>query len=117
MTDYDEPPGPIPADRLQDAAAVFGMLAATARLQILWLLSQSERDVGTLATEIGQTVPAVSQHLTKLKLAGLVHVRKLGRRSIYTIADPDIADIVRLAFRHHRLHGGPPLGPPDPEPR
>lgn len=105
MTDYGEP-GPIPAAQLQDAAAVFGMLAATARLQILWLLSQGERDVGTLAIDIGQTVPAVSQHLAKLRLAGLVRMRKEGRRNVYTIADPGIADIVRLAFRHHRLHGG-----------
>ncbi|MFI9402905.1 ArsR/SmtB family transcription factor [Nocardia sp. NPDC052316] len=98
-------PGPLPATQLHDAAAVFGMLAATARLQILWLLGQGERDVGTLATEIGQTVPAVSQHLAKLRLAGLVRMRKEGRRNVYTIADPGIADIVRLAFRHHRLHG------------
>ncbi|MEV6426771.1 metalloregulator ArsR/SmtB family transcription factor [Nocardia sp. NPDC051463] len=101
MTEHDESPGPIPADRLHDAAAVFGMLAATARLQILWLLSQHERDVGTLAAEIGQSVPAVSQHLAKLKLAGLVHARKAGRHNVYAIAHPDIADIVGLAFRHH----------------
>ncbi|WP_240772159.1 metalloregulator ArsR/SmtB family transcription factor [Nocardia sp. CS682] len=105
MTEHGEP-GPIPAAQLHDAAAVFGMLAATARLQILWLLSQGERDVGTLAGEIGQTVPAVSQHLAKLKLTGLVRMRKEGRRNVYTIADPGIADIVHLAFRHHRLHGG-----------
>ncbi|WP_433664966.1 ArsR/SmtB family transcription factor [Nocardia sp. CA-128927] len=105
MTEHGEP-GPIPAAQLQDAAAVFGMLAATARLQILWLLSQGERDVGTLAIDIGQTVPAVSQHLAKLRLAGLVRMRKEGRRNVYTIADAGIADIVRLAFRHHRLHGG-----------
>ncbi|WP_406275282.1 metalloregulator ArsR/SmtB family transcription factor [Nocardia sp. NBC_00881] len=102
MTKHGEPPGLIPADRLQDAAAVFGMLAATARLQILWLLSQDERDVGTLAAAIGQTVPAVSQHLAKLKLAGLVRAHKDGRRNVYAIADPDVADIVRLAFRHQR---------------
>lgn len=105
MTEDGEP-GPIPAAQLHDAATVFGMLAATARLQILWLLSQGERDVGTLAIDIDQTVPAVSQHLAKLRLAGLVHMRKEGRRSVYTIADPGIADIVRLAVRHHRLHGG-----------
>ncbi|WP_405163703.1 metalloregulator ArsR/SmtB family transcription factor [Nocardia sp. NBC_01499] len=105
MTEHDEP-GPLPVTQLHDAATVFSMLAATARLQILWLLSQGERDVGSLAAEIGQTVPAVSQHLAKLRLAGLVHVRKEGRRNVYTIADPGIADIVRLAFRHHRLHGG-----------
>ncbi|MFI7000952.1 ArsR/SmtB family transcription factor [Nocardia sp. NPDC050175] len=105
MTEHGEP-GPIPAAQLHDTAAVFGMLAATARLQILWLLSQGERDVGSLAAEIGQTVPAASQHLAKLRLAGLVHMRKEGRRNVYVIADPGIADIVRLAFRHHRLHGG-----------
>ncbi|WP_236567360.1 ArsR/SmtB family transcription factor [Nocardia sp. CY41] len=104
MTQQGEPPGPIPADRLQDAAAVFGMLAATARLQILWLLAQGERDVGSLAAAVGQSVPAVSQHLAKLKLAGLVHAHKDGRRHVYAIADPDIADLVRLAFRHHRAH-------------
>ncbi|WP_237748335.1 ArsR/SmtB family transcription factor [Nocardia brasiliensis] len=105
MTEHGEP-DLIPAAELQDAAAVFGMLAATARLQILWLLSQGDRDVGTLATEIGQTVPAVSQHLAKLRLAGLVNMRKAGRRNVYSIADSGIADIVRLAFRHHRLRGG-----------
>ncbi|WP_082843892.1 ArsR family transcriptional regulator [Nocardia salmonicida] len=39
------------------------MLAATSRLQIVWLLTHGERDVGTLATELGQTVAAVSPHL------------------------------------------------------
>ncbi|NKY25016.1 helix-turn-helix transcriptional regulator [Nocardia gamkensis] len=104
VTEHSEPPGPIPEGRLQDAAAVFGMLAATARLQILWLLAQGERDVGSLAAAIGHSVPAVSQHLAKLKLAGLVRAHKDGRRQVYAIADPDIADLVRLAFRHHRAH-------------
>ncbi|WP_238815313.1 ArsR/SmtB family transcription factor [Nocardia brasiliensis] len=105
MTEHGEP-DLIPAAELHDAAAVFGMLAATARLQILWLLSRGERDVGTLAAEIGQSVPAVSQHLAKLRLAGLVNMRKAGRRNVYSIADSGIADIVRLAFRHHRRRGG-----------
>jgi hypothetical protein len=40
---------------------MFGMLAATARLQIIWQLCDGERDVGTLAGEVGQSVAAVSQ--------------------------------------------------------
>ncbi|UAK31608.1 metalloregulator ArsR/SmtB family transcription factor [Nocardia asteroides] len=78
------------------------MLAATARLQILWLLAQGEHDVGALAAAVGQSLPAVSQHLPKLELAGLVRAHRDGKRNIYAIADPDIADLVRLAFRHHR---------------
>jgi DNA-binding transcriptional ArsR family regulator len=104
-----EPPPPggktLSPQTLQDAAATFGMLAATARLHIMWLLVRGERDVGTLATEVGQTVAAVSQHLAKLKLAGLVRSRREGRRQIYLAADPHIADIVHLAVSHHT--GGP----------
>lgn len=88
---------PLPADVLQDAAATFGMLAATARLHIVWLLADGEQDVGTLAEAIGQTVAATSQHLAKLKLAGLVNARREGRRQVYYVADPELVDIVRHA--------------------
>lgn len=85
---------PLPAEVLQQAAGTFGMLAATARLQIVWLLAKGERDVGTLATEVGSTVPAVSQHLAKLKLAGLVRARREGRRQVYLVSDPQVAEMV-----------------------
>ncbi|ANY05287.1 ArsR/SmtB family transcription factor [Pseudonocardia sp. HH130630-07] len=80
---------------LADSAAAFGMLAATSRLQIVWLLTAGPRDVGTLATALGQPVAAVSQHLAKLKLAGLVRARRDGRHQIYVIADPGVVDVVR----------------------
>jgi DNA-binding transcriptional ArsR family regulator len=80
----------------QEAAAVFGLLASTTRLQLLWLLAQGEADVGALAEAVGGALPAVSQHLAKLKLAGLVASRPEGRRQVYLIADPRIAETVRL---------------------
>ena len=96
------PQGPIDAGPLQEAAAMFGMLAATARLQIIWLLCDGERDVGTLAAEVGQSVAAVSQHLAKLKLAGIVRSRKEGRRHVYLVDDTDVSEIVEIALRHHQ---------------
>ncbi|RZL74723.1 MAG: transcriptional regulator [Rhodococcus sp. (in: high G+C Gram-positive bacteria)] len=85
------------------------MLAATARLHIIWLLCDGERDVGTLAAEVGQTVAAVSQHLAKLELAGLVRVRREGRRMVYLVDAPGVAEIVEVAVRHHtpRDHRAP----------
>ncbi|MEU6832660.1 metalloregulator ArsR/SmtB family transcription factor [Nocardia beijingensis] len=65
------------------------------------MLTQGERNVGSLAAAVGQSVPTVSQHLSKLELADLVHALKDGRRHVYAIADPGIADLFRLAFRHH----------------
>lgn len=85
----------LPAQVLQQAAGTFGMLAATARLQIVWLLAKGERDVGTLAAEVGSTVPAVSQHLAKLKLAGLVRSRREGRHQVYLVDDPQLTQLVQ----------------------
>ncbi|MFF3957067.1 ArsR/SmtB family transcription factor [Streptomyces sp. NPDC001890] len=79
-----------------EAAAAFGLLATPARLHIVWALSQGESDVTGLADRVGGTLPSVSQHLTKLKLAGLVRSRREGRRQVYLVDDPDVVTVVRL---------------------
>lgn len=84
------------AEVLADAAAAFGLLASSARLHIMWALAQGESDVTHLAERVGGALPAVSQHLTKLKLAGLVRARREGRRQVYFVDDPDIVTVVRV---------------------
>ncbi|WP_308257290.1 ArsR/SmtB family transcription factor [Pseudonocardia lacus] len=93
---------------LHDVASVFGLLSATARLQIMWLLSAGPRDVGTLAADLGQPVAAVSQHLAKLKLGGLVRARRQGRRRIYAVDDEVMGEVVRMVVA--RLDGGGAAG-------
>jgi DNA-binding transcriptional ArsR family regulator len=80
---------------VQEAAAVFGLLSSSTRLHLVWLLAHGEQDVGALAEAVDGALPAVSQHLAKLKLAGLVTSRREGRRQVYLIADPRVADTVR----------------------
>jgi DNA-binding transcriptional ArsR family regulator len=82
---------------LQLAAARFGLLASTMRLHIVWVLAHGETDVGALAGAVGGTLPAVSQHLAKLRLAGLVRSRREGRRQVYLVDDPHLVMIVKLA--------------------
>jgi DNA-binding transcriptional ArsR family regulator len=77
------------------------MLAATVRLHLVWLLAQGERDVGTLAQQVDQSVATVSHHLAKLKLAGLVGARREGKHRVYYVDDPHVVEIVRLAISHH----------------
>jgi DNA-binding transcriptional ArsR family regulator len=97
--------GVLPPELLQDTAATFGLLSATVRLHLVWLLAEGERDVGTLAEEVGQSVATVSHHLSKLKLAGLVRARREGKRQVYFVDDQHVVDIVQLAVRHHgELH-------------
>lgn len=77
---------------------MFGLLAATVRLHLLWLLASGERDVGTLAEATDQSIATVSHHLGKLKLAGLVRSRRDGKRQLYVVADPLVSDVVRLVL-------------------
>ncbi|KUN88664.1 ArsR/SmtB family transcription factor [Streptomyces griseoruber] len=86
------------AEVLGHAAETFGLLASPARLHLVWALAHGESDVTGLAERVGGALPAVSQHLTKLKLAGLVRSRREGRRQVYFVDDPDVVDIVRLAM-------------------
>ncbi|MFF7190102.1 ArsR/SmtB family transcription factor [Streptomyces sp. NPDC008222] len=85
-----------PAEVWSEAAAAFGLLASPARLHIVWALAQGESDVTGLAERVGGALPAVSQHLTKLKLAGLVRSRREGRRQVYFVDTADGADVVTV---------------------
>lgn len=93
-TDPGDPEDP-PTEVLTEAAAAFGLLASPARLHIVWVLAYGESDVSGLAERVGGALPAISQHLAKLKLAGLVRSRREGRRVVYLLDDPDVVTTVR----------------------
>lgn len=94
------PPEPEPAD-FAEAAETFALLATPTRVQLLWLLAQGEQDVTSLAEAVGASVPTVSQHLAKLRLADLVTARPDGRRQIYRVEDRHISNLVGQAVEHH----------------
>ena len=58
-------------------------IAAPRRRQILSLVRDGELSAGEIATHFEVTRPAVSQHLTVLKEAGLVTERRDGTRRLY----------------------------------
>jgi DNA-binding transcriptional ArsR family regulator len=94
------------AEVLQTAAATFGMLAGPVRLHIVWLLARSERDVTSLADEVGTTVQVISQHLAKLRAAGLVEARRFGRRQVYLVSDPNLVGVVDEMVAHLQRQSG-----------
>ncbi|WP_326769828.1 metalloregulator ArsR/SmtB family transcription factor [Streptomyces sp. NBC_01591] len=99
-------PGP---EQLHTASTVFALLADPTRLHLLWLLANGEADVTALTTASGAARPAVSQHLAKLRLAGLVHSRKEGRRAVYALGDGHLRRLVIEAISHadHQVTGEP----------
>jgi DNA-binding transcriptional ArsR family regulator len=58
-------------------------IAEPRRRAILWLVRDEERSAGEIASEFEVTRPAVSQHLTVLKEAGLVSERRNGTQRLY----------------------------------
>jgi rhodanese-related sulfurtransferase/biotin operon repressor len=72
---------------LYEQFAVIGKaLASPARLELMDLVSQTERSVEDLALEAGLSVANASQHLQVLRQAGLVEVQREGKFSYYRLA-------------------------------
>ena len=63
--------------------AALKAIAAPHRRQILSLVRDDELSAGEIAAHFDVTRPAVSQHLTVLKEAGLVDERRNGTRRLY----------------------------------
>lgn len=98
-----------PGDRVDAAAESFRMLADPTRLRLLWLLCGAESDVTGLADAVGAARPAVSQHLAKLRLAGLVATRREGRRAVYRARGGHVRRLLAEAMEAagHHLSGAP----------
>ena len=75
----------------------FKTLGHPARIRILELLSEQDRSVGELLPEIGIESSNLSQQLGVLRRAGVVEARKDGNAVIYSIASPDIAELLAVA--------------------
>ncbi|OLZ62878.1 transcriptional regulator [Streptomyces sp. IMTB 2501] len=96
--------------RLAEATEVFALLSDATRLHLLWLLAQGESDVTTLTEQCAASRTAVSQHLAKLRLAGLVETRREGRHVHYRLSDGHLRRLVMEALSHadHRVSGTAP---------
>ncbi|HVL85683.1 MAG TPA: metalloregulator ArsR/SmtB family transcription factor [Pseudonocardia sp.] len=108
----DEPrPGPDlpPGAHVEAAAESFRMLADPTRLRLLWLLRDGEHDVTGLAAAVGAARPAVSQHLAKLRMTGLVSTHRDGRRVLYSARGGHVRRLLTEALEAagHRVEGVP----------
>lgn len=72
------------------------------RIELVEQLAQGPRSVEALAERVGLSVANTSQHLQRLRRAGLVNPQRSGKRVIYRLADEVEADIVGLlgGLRH-----------------
>lgn len=78
-------------------AEMFRALSHPARIRILETLSTGEHSVGEMQPEIGIELSHLSQQLAVLRRAGLVASRKEGQSVYYSVKDPLITDLLRVA--------------------
>ena len=83
-----------------NSTATLKLLADRTRLHIVWALLHGEHSVGELAGHVGVAPPAVSQHLAKLRRAGLVTTRRDGNRIFYSAVDEHVLRLVTEALFH-----------------
>ena len=80
----------------QQRENIFKALADAQRRRILQLLRQGELPAGRLAEELGLTPATVSHHLSTLKNAELVRVRREGQQRIYALNVSVVEDALLL---------------------
>src|SRR5437763_16238551 len=73
--------------------AALKAIAAPRRRQILTLVRDDELSAGEIAAHFDVTRPAISQHLTVLKEAGLVSERRNGTRRLYQARPEGLAEL------------------------
>jgi DNA-binding transcriptional ArsR family regulator len=83
--------------RLQQIAAALSLAGNAVRLKILFLLHKEEQMCPCdLSDVLEMTVPAISQHLRKLKDGGLVKDKKIGQTIFYSLVEENVQLILPL---------------------
>lgn len=95
-------------DEIGAAVQTLKLLADDTRLRIIWNLLHGEHSVNELADHLSMQAAAVSHHLAKLRLAGVVTTRREGNRIYYAAHDDHVEALVQEAL-HHAEHLG--VGP------
>jgi DNA-binding transcriptional ArsR family regulator len=109
--------GPFDAETARVVAQSMQVLSTPSRVQILGRLKESACSVGELADQIGMEPSAVSHQLRALRHLGFVIGERRGKRVIYALHDPHVAELLDQAVyhvQHLRLgHRDPVQLPPE----
>lgn len=82
---------------LDAAVALFHSLSDGTRLAIVRRLAQGEARVADLVGELGMAQSTVSAHVACLRDCGLVQGRPEGRQVFYSLARPELLDLLSSA--------------------
>jgi DNA-binding transcriptional ArsR family regulator len=102
----------VDSEYVELAVEVFSMLAEATRVRILIALRGGELPVNALAEKVGKPAAAVSQHLAKMRLVGMVATRQEGTKVYYRLQNEHAWQLVADAMHQaeHALGTAPSHG-------
>ena len=87
-------------DLASDLIEVFKLLSDETRLRVLLLLLETgELNVRSLCERLNQSQPAVSHHLSLLRVAGFIERRREGKSNYYHVVQDKLENVLCLLFR------------------
>lgn len=87
------------------AAELLRCIGSPYRLLILCLLMEKEQTVSEICEAIGARQSLTSQHLTRLRLDGLVEAERRGHFVIYSLTDTVTKEIISTLHKHFCADG------------
>jgi len=86
------------ASKSAEASRLLSVLSNQQRLRILCELQSGERSVTSLEAAIGLSQSALSQHLAKLRAAGVVATRREAQTIYYSVSNEKATRVLALLY-------------------
>ena len=84
--------------RAEHVAERLALVANAKRLLILCELAKGERSVGAIQQAVGLSQSALSQHLARLRAAGMLVTRRESQTIYYRICDPELTQLMAMLY-------------------
>jgi ArsR family transcriptional regulator, virulence genes transcriptional regulator len=81
------------------AAELLSALASPVRLLLLCALVEGEKSVTELISRTTHSQSAISQHLAKMRMLGLVSTRREGQNIFYRLASEEARQVLESLYR------------------
>ncbi|MDD3174309.1 MAG: metalloregulator ArsR/SmtB family transcription factor [Herbinix sp.] len=90
--------------KYNDTAEILKTLAHPVRLCIIkGLLEQGECNVTHMQSCLGTPQSTISQHLQKLRMAGIIEGRRNGLEIYYSVCDDKVKAVIKALFNDDKL--------------
>lgn len=91
----------IPSDQILDEMeSVLNIASDFTRLKIMYAISEGEKSVNQIVSEVGASQSLVSHQLKVLRKANLVSTRREGTYVFYSLADDHVIALLNVVYDH-----------------